>query len=246
MLELSRVLDRLAQRLGGARVLALPLLRTLALLAALAWLVLAPPSYRHSGAVLAAVVGFFTYSLVVEAALWWRPAATLRLNFYVLLLDQAFALTLIHSTGGARSALYLALPLIAALQSYYYGIKRGVVVAVASAAAYLAVVWPTVDGVDVPNTAIRIVVLVGAAISVGILADLEDRERLRVASLTAEAGDRERYIRSVMESLREGLIALDRDGRIVAWNRAMEQWCGVAGAELTGRALFDVNPSFKR
>jgi len=26
----------------------------------------------------------------------------------------------------------------------------------------------------------------------------------------------------------------------------MEQWCGVTGAELTGRVLFDVNPNFKR
>jgi PAS domain S-box-containing protein len=245
MFELSRVIDQLARRIGGARVLALPLLRTLALLAAAAWLALAPGEYRNSGAV-AAVIGFFAYSLAVEAALWWRPAATLRLNFYVLLLDQAFALTLIYFTGGARSALYLALPLIAALQSYYYGIKRGVVVALASAAAYLVVVWPTVEGVDVANTSIRVVVLLGAAISVGILADVEGRERIRVASLTAEAVDRERYVRNVVESLREGLVALDGDGRIVAWNQTMEQWCGVTGAELTGRALLDVNPNFKR
>ena len=245
MFELSRVIDQLARRIGGARVLALPLLRTLALLAAAAWLALAPGEYRNSGAV-AAAVAFFAYSLAVEAALWWRPAATLRLNFYVLLLDQAFALTLIYFTGGARSALYLALPLIAALQSYYYGIKRGVAVALASAATYLVVVWPTVEGVDVANTSIRVVVLLGAAISVGILAQVEEHERIRVASLTAEAVDRERYVRNVVESLREGLVALDRDGRIVAWNQTMEQWCGVTGAELMGRALFEVNPNFKR
>jgi hypothetical protein len=118
MFELSRLIDQLARRIGGARVLALPLLRTLALLTAAAWLALAPGEYRNSGAVVAAVLAFFAYSLAVEAALWWRPAVTLRLNFYVLLLDQAFALTLIYFTGGARSALYLALPLIAALQSY--------------------------------------------------------------------------------------------------------------------------------
>src|SRR4030095_3800649 len=62
---------------------------------------------------------------------------------------------------------------------------------------------------------------------------------------TAEALDRERYSRSVVESLREGLIALDREGRVVAWNRAMEQWCGVPGDELVGRALFDVHPHLK-
>ena len=244
MLDARAVIDRLARRVGGSRVLALPLLRTLALLVAVAWVALAPVEQRSPALVLT-VVSFLVYSAAVEAALWWQQAATLRLNFWVLVIDSLFALTMIHLTGGARSALYLALPLIAALQSYYYGIKRGVAVAVVSAAAYFVVIWPTVQGVDVPNAAIRVVVLLGAAISVGILADLELRERAHVTSLTAEANDRERYIRSVVEGLREGLIALDRDGRIVAWNRAMEQWCGVPGDELMGRALFDVNPHFK-
>jgi PAS domain S-box-containing protein len=244
MLDARAVIDYLARRVGGPRVLALPLLRTLALLAAVAWVALAPADQRSPALVLT-VTGFLAYSVLVEAALWWSPAATLRLNLWVLLIDQVLALTLIHLTGGARSALYLALPLIAALQSYYYGIKRGVAVAMVSAAAYLVVIWPTLQSADVPNAAIRIVVLLGAAISVGILADLELRERARVTSLTAEANDREGYIRSVVEGLREGLIALDRDGRIVAWNRAMEQWCGVPGDELVGRALYDVNPNFK-
>ena len=245
MIDARAMIDRLARRIGGPRVLALPLLRTLALLVAVAWVALAPADQRSTALVLT-VTGFLAYSIVVEAALWWKPAATLRLNLGVLLIDQALALTLIHLTGGARSALYLALPLIAALQSYYYGIKRGVAVAAISAVAYLVVIWPTIQSIDVPNAAIRVVVLLGAAISVGILAELELRERAHVASLTAEANDRERYVRSVMESLREGLIALDSDGRILAWNRTMEQWCGVPGDELLGRALFDVNPNFKR
>jgi PAS domain S-box-containing protein len=244
MPDARAVIDRLARRVGGPRVLALPLLRTLALLVAVAWVALAPADQRSAALVLT-VAGFLAYSLVVEAALWWNPAATLRLNLWVLLIDQVLALTLIHLTGGARSALYLALRLIAALQSYYYGIKRGVAVATVLAAAYLIVIWPTIQSADVPNAAIRVVVLLGAAISVGILADLELRERARVSSLTSEANDRERYIRSVVEGLREGLIALDREGRIVAWNRAMEQWCGVGGDELVGKALYDVNPHFK-
>src|SRR5262245_785033 len=244
MIDARAMIDRLARRIGGPRVLALPLLRALALLVAVAWVALAPADQRSAALVLT-VTGFLAYSIVVEAALWWKPAATLRLNLGVLLIDQALALTLIHLTGGARSALYLALPLIAALQSYYYGIKRGLAVAAISAVAYLVVIWPTIQSIDAPNAAIRVVVLLGAAISVGVLADLELRERAHVASLTAEANDRERYIRSVMESLREGLIALDSDGCILAWNRTMEQWCGVPSDELLGRALFDVNPNFK-
>jgi PAS domain S-box-containing protein len=244
--RLGATVDQLARRIGGARMLALPLLRALAMVVLVAWLGLAPPEYRHSRALVAAVGGFLVYSLAVEAALWWRPAATLRLNFDVLLIDQLFALVLIHLTGGVRNAFYLALPVIAALQSYYYGIRRGIGVALVSAAAYAAIVWPTIEPVDVANLSIHIILLIGAAVAVGIVAEVEERERSRVTTLTAAAGERDRYIRNVVESLREGLIGLDRDGRITAWNPTMERWSGVPEAELRGRALFDVNPNFTR
>ena len=111
MPDLRRTLDRLATHVGGARVLALPLLRTLAVLAAVTWILLAPAPYQRSGLLLGTVIAFVLYSSGVELALWLRPAATLRLNVGILLVDQAVALLLIHLTGGAASALYLALPL---------------------------------------------------------------------------------------------------------------------------------------
>ncbi|MBI2017138.1 MAG: PAS domain-containing protein, partial [Candidatus Rokubacteria bacterium] len=95
-------------------------------------------------------------------------------------------------------------------------------VACVSAAAYLAVVWPTIVGLEIPNVAMRLSVLRGTAVSVGVLAELEQRERLRGATLSAEILDRERFIQSVVDNLSEGVFALDADGRIVAWNRAME------------------------
>jgi PAS domain S-box-containing protein len=238
--------DRLASRIGGARILALPLLRALAMVALVVWLALAPVEYRRASGLLLTVVGFLLYSLAVEAALWWRPAATLRLNFYVLVIDQLFALMLIYLTGGARNAFYLSLSLIAGLQAYYYGLRRGVAVAVVSAAVYVVLVWPTIEMVDVANLSTQIIVLLGAPISAGLVASVQERERQRIAALTAAAGERDRYIRNVMESLREGLIGLDREGRITAWNPAMERWCGVAASDLAGRTLFDLNPNLKR
>ena len=244
--HLGAMVDRLARRIGGARMLALPLLRLLAMVALLVWLALAPAEYRASGALVATVGAFFVYSLGIEAALWWRPATILRLSFYVLLVDQTFALALIHLTGGARNAFYLALPLIAGLQAYYYGLRRGVAVALLSATAYVALVWHTLEPVDVANLAIRVVVLVGAAVSAGLVAGVEERERTRVTRLTTAAGERDRYIRSVIESLREGVIGLDREGRITAWNPTMARWCGVDELGAAGRPLFDVNSNLKR
>jgi PAS domain S-box-containing protein len=88
--------------------------------------------------------------------------------------------------------------------------------------------------------------LLGAAVSVGLVAGVEERDRTRVTRLTKAAGERDRYIRSVIESLREGVIGLDREGRITAWNPTMARWCGVRELEAAGRLLLDVNPNLKR
>ena len=245
LMRLKRLVDRVAQRLGGPRVLALPLIRTLAVLAIVTWSLLSPTAPPGWDAVDTTVLAFVLYSAAVETALWFRPGTTLGWNVPVLLVDQAFALTLIWETGGARSGLYLALPLIAALHSYYYGIRRGITVAATSAVAYLVVVWPTIEGIEVGNVAIRLVVLLGTAVGVGVLADVEERERLRVGTLSAEAREREAFIRGVVDNLSEGVFALDHEGRIVAWNRALQSRYGVGEAEVLGRHYLDCFPRMR-
>jgi PAS domain S-box-containing protein len=232
-------LERVVRRVGGTRVLALPLLRTLAVLVGVVWVVLTPASYAGWSPIHTTVLTFALYSAGIMAALWLRPARVLRLSYGVLLTDLAFALLMIHFTGGAPSALYLALLLIAGLQSYYYGLGRGVAVALGSTVAYLVVVWPTIGQVGSANMAIRLLMVVGAAVAVGILAQAEARERQVVSRLTGDAQEREQFIRSVVESLSEGLVALDLQGRVVAWNRAMHERYEIAADEVLGQRFLD-------
>jgi len=240
--RLRGFIDQVSRRLGGPRVVALPLLRTLAFLALLAWDALSPTAAPGWDTVDAIILAFLFYSIALEGALWYRASWALRLSPLVLLADLAFALVIIHLTGGAHSALYLALPLIAALQSYYYGIRRGVAVAVVSTAGYLVVVWPTLAGVAVGNVAIRVVVLLGTAIAVGILAGFEEHERRRVVTLSAEAQAREAFIRGVVGNLSEGVFALDGEGRIMTWNRALQSRYGVEESEVLGRHYLECFP----
>ena len=129
---------------------------------------------------------------------WWRTCV--------------FALLLIHFTGGARSMLFLALLLIARRPGLLLRPRRGLGVALAASAAYVLVVWPTIDEIEWANTVIRLVVLLGTAVGVGILAQVEQSERAAVAQLTGEAQAREQFIRSVVESLGEGVVTLDLEG----------------------------------
>jgi PAS domain S-box-containing protein len=245
VLRVEHLIERAARHLGGPRVLALPFLRVLAVVSGYVWLLLAP-DYRAWHAVHVTMLTFLLYSVTVITLLWVHTATMLRLHDLVLAGDLTFALVLIELTGGATSTLFLALLVIAGLQSYYYGLTRGVIVASVSAAAYLAVSWPTIDEVEGANIAIRLAVLIGSALGIGLLGDAEDRERRQVLMLSADAEERERFIRSVVDSLGEGLIVLDRQGRVTTWNRALEARYGIAAAEVVGRNLFEFNPELRR
>jgi PAS domain S-box-containing protein len=239
-------LQQLSRRLGGPRFLALPFLRGLAVIAGFVWLALTPTDFV-GWILLAFALGAFTcYSLLLYLLIWFRPRLIFRVHLPVLLIDLAFALLLIRLSGGAESTLFLALLLIAGLQSYYYGIRRGVAVAVGASVAYIWVIWPTLVHHEWANTAIRLAVLIGTAVGVGVLADIEERERLAVAALNREIEARERFITNVVESLRDGLVVIDADGRVRAWNRAMEERYEVKAEEVLGRPFLDINPTWKR
>ncbi|KRT75082.1 MAG: Histidine kinase [Candidatus Rokubacteria bacterium CSP1-6] len=239
-------LRQLSRRIGGPRFLALPFLRGLAVIAGFVWLALTPTDFVGWILLAFALAAFTCYSLVLYLLIWLRPGLVFRLQLPVLLLDLAFALLLIRLSGGAESTLFLALLLIAGLQSYYYGIRRGVAVAVGASVAYVWVIWPTLVHHEWANAAIRIAVLIGTAVGVGVLADIEERERLAVAALNREIEARERFITNVVESLRDGLVVLDADGRVRAWNRAMEERYEVKAQEVLGRPFLDINPTWKR
>ncbi|MBI3030642.1 MAG: PAS domain-containing protein [Candidatus Rokubacteria bacterium] len=236
-------LQQLSRRVGGPRFLALPFLRGLAVIAGFVWLALTPTDFVGWILLAFALAAFSCYSLLLYLLIWLRPGLVFRLHLPVLLIDLSFALLLIRLSGGAESTLFLALLLIAGLQSYYYGIRRGVAVAVGASIAYIWVIWPTLVHHEWANVAIRIAVLIGTAVGVGVLADIEERERFAVAALNREIEARERFITNVVESLRDGLVVLDADGRVRAWNRAMEERYEVKAQEVLGEPFVGINPS---
>src|SRR5207245_7883718 len=87
--------------------------------------------------------------------------------------------------------------LIAGLQSYYYGLRRGVVVTAAATAAYIAIAWTTIADVGWANMMIRLVMLVGTAAGVGLIGELEQAERIEAQRLRLEGIERERVVRDV-------------------------------------------------
>jgi PAS domain S-box-containing protein len=242
--RLPRRLHALSRRLGGPRILALPLLRLLAVVAGWTWVMLAPMALSQLRPLVWAMTAFTAYSGALFVSMALRPAATLRLHVPVLICDLSFALVLISLSGGAQSTLYLALLLIAGLQSYYYGLRRGVIVTATATVAYLALVWASIGEVGWADIGIRVLVLFGTALGVGVIGELEESERVEASRLRLEAAAQERFVRDVVDSLGEGVIVVDGDCRVVLVNAVVEARHGLSGREVVGRHFFSVFPEW--
>jgi PAS domain S-box-containing protein len=117
-----------------------------------------------------------------------------------------------------------------------------VVVAIVSAGAYLVQVWSTAQAVGWADVSIRLVVLIGAPLGVGLIGELERAESAETRRLRRAAIDRELFIRDVVESLGEGVVVLNDASRIMMVNAIAEARHGVAGSEVVGRDYFRAFP----
>jgi PAS domain S-box-containing protein len=75
----------------------------------------------------------------------------------------------------------------------------------------------------------------------GLLA--QERQEIMALNLSLEA--RERFIRSVIDSLRDGIAVLDPERRVVGCNAALETHTGVSLEEVRGQPFFDAFPGFR-
>ncbi|MFQ5802548.1 MAG: PAS domain S-box protein [Candidatus Methylomirabilales bacterium] len=111
------------------------------------------------------------------------------------------------------------------------------------------------DGTEFPvEISLSFVKTEDGIIAMGFITDITERKRAEealarevqeVARLGEEAQVREAFIRDVVESIRDGIIVVDREGRITAWNRAMEELYGMTATEVRGLPILKAFPQLK-
>ncbi len=73
-----------------------------------------------------------------------------------------------------------------------------------------------------------------------VLVSLTDITDLRRAE--DETRNLQQYLQSIVDSMPSALVGVDRDGKVVQWNRRAEEMAGMAGNQARGRSLGEVFP----
>jgi PAS domain S-box-containing protein len=178
----------------------------------------------------------------------------------VLVIDMAFALSLIRLTGGVESPFTPAIYLIGAIQAFYYGIGRGVGVLLSLSFLYLMTIWPPREPTFASLVSLRLGFMALVVAALGILSEraLHRRRQLeavnrelrgqsdRLRETYARQRDLQEHLANIMGSITNGIIAVDLEGRITAVNRVVEMRNGVTSAEVIGQPLAQVLPAFEK
>jgi len=145
---------------------------------------------------------------------------TLGINLFGMI--QGFTVVLSH---------FLYFPII--LAGYWYP-RRGLLFAVAITAVYGVLVYllvplaPLFDFVTLSRMAI--LVIVGGVVSL----------------LSWNLSRSEQQLQDIIEFLPDALFAIDREGTVIAWNRAVEEMTGKQKAEMLGRGNYEYSLAFYR
>jgi PAS domain S-box-containing protein len=221
------------------------LLRVLVIAGSLLWVLLAPLPLtlrQHLGLLLLA---FTAYSAGLYALVLARGFTIAALNLWVFVLDLAFATALVHLTGGLESDFYLAFYLLTALQAFYYGLRRGIVASSLSFLLYVAVARPGLAMDTWSALALRGAFLGLLGVTLGLLSERERRRRREMIQLNRDLTEQRERIKEIVETMQDGVIVLNREGKVTHWNRALEERYGVKREEVLGRDFLDAFPALR-
>jgi signal transduction histidine kinase len=172
----------------------LAVLRCVFIVGGFAWLAVAGPELPNFDALIPAVIAFSLYSVAVYGALWLFSLPIRRVYLVTMLLDLAFVYWLCTETGGLQSVFIPAFYVLAGVQAYHFGLRKGLLLALVIAAAYILIDPAGMAAEFRAHYAIEVAFLGLAAVSFGILSDrVKEDGRIR-GELTAKIADFHRML----------------------------------------------------
>ena len=181
--------------------------------------------------------------------LFGPPAQPRRLAWFICLLDAVLITAVVAATGGARSIFAFLYVLCVTSACVLLSRTRGLAIAAVSSVLYTGIVvsrtvLPLIQFSDAPQetTALELVTmflnaatLLVVAIVAGGLGERYRATRQELETRRKDLRDLQAFKDLVFQSVGTGLIALDREHRVTAFNRAAEEITGVAAPRAIGR-----------
>ena len=164
------------------------LLRLSTVLGGLVWYLAVPYEASRRDVLVWLVAGYAVYSCLLYGAIFRWPKRIRVLYLATLATDLMFVFVLVRYVGHLSSSFFIAFYLIAAIHSFYFGLRVGIFTAVAASLLYLKAYGDLAVFGFIPwqDFLLRVTFLFLIAVSLGLLAQREKAMRIKVEELNRE------------------------------------------------------------
>jgi two-component system, LuxR family, sensor histidine kinase TtrS len=191
------------------------LLRFFSLAGGIAWLLIVPLPPEVKNILAKALVFFSIYSLLCYLVIFFKPDLLKKVYLVSLFLDLIFLSNLVHAETNFENSFFLGYYLLICLHTIYFGLRFGLLVAVASAFCYIISIFPMLTAIEWTDLALRVGFFFFIMIPVGLLTEKVKRDKKKVehfnktletmvAQRTDKIGtllDQEKYLREILDTV---------------------------------------------
>lgn len=142
-------------------------------------------------------------------------------QWLMIVLDSAMALALVIYTGGVTSPYLLLLIFMAVSGGYWYGTWAAIGIGVAQTG--LLAGYQLVNGENLPTLKVfvtKMLILTTIGVYISWLTASERSERDKLMALETETEKERQQLLALINNMRDAVIVVDNDGRIVIYNQA--------------------------
>jgi signal transduction histidine kinase len=164
------------------------LLRLTMLVAGVIWYLMAPHSSSQEEILVWLLGSYALYSCLLYLAIFRWPQAIRFFYLSTLAIDLVFVFTLVHYVGYLRQSFFIGFYLIAAIHSFYFGLRIGLLTALLASLLYMKIYFDLSGWLVIPwpDFVLRITFLFLISLSLGLLAEREKAMRAKVEELNRE------------------------------------------------------------
>ncbi len=183
-------------------------LRLLTILGGLLWLLFVPEDPLHRTVLSWLFVGYVVYSMTLYTGILSWPRWVKRLYLTAMVIDLGFIFALILFVGRLRGSFFIAFYLLVAIHAFYFGLPVGLIAALASSGLY-GVLYLSLHGpaiIPVQDFLLRLSFLFLIAVSLGLLAGRERRDREKIQGLNRQLHHRNLILEQVYHYLSIGKL----------------------------------------
>jgi PAS domain S-box-containing protein len=195
------------------------------------------PALHHTVVlVLLPIAGLYNLVLMAGSKRGW---AVITNQWLMIIVDSLMALALVIYTGGIASPYLLLLGFMIVSGGYWYGVVTSIIIGVAQAAALIAYQLAGNHGlVTLKPFIVKMLVLVTIGIYVAWLTGSERSERDKLITLGTETEKERQQLLALINNMRDAVIVVDNDERIVIYNQAAAALVG-SGKDIRQKSIND-------